>query len=98
MGAQPVAARKQALLTRRDRVSDVERLPSRSAEARRRAGSLPSSTLSLHRCLHGFQNHRILKRHEVVEGSLFERILAEECEYPSGTDLLTARKRDVLSR
>src|SRR5262249_7559520 len=54
--------------------------------------------LRLHGCLHAFDNHRILKRHEVVEGSLFKRIFAEECEYPSRSDLLAARERNVLSR
>ena len=54
--------------------------------------------LRLHGCLHSFENHRILKRREIVEGSLFKRIFAEECEYPSRTDLPAAREGDVLSR
>src|SRR4029453_8750157 len=54
--------------------------------------------LRLHGYLHAFENHRILKRHEVIEGSLVKRVFAEESEYPPRTDLLTARERDVLSR
>src|SRR4029453_13204512 len=54
--------------------------------------------LHLHGYLHAFENHRILKRHEVIEGSLVKRVFAEESEYPPRTDLLTARERDVLSR
>src|SRR5262249_60056891 len=54
--------------------------------------------LRLHGCLHAFDNHRILKRHQVIESSLFKRIFAEEFEYPSRSDLLAARERDVLSR
>src|SRR5262249_15623684 len=36
--------------------------------------------------------------HEVIEGRLFKRILAEESEYPSRTDLLAAWESYVLAR
>src|SRR5262249_21850873 len=53
--------------------------------------------LCLHGCLHAFENHRILERHEVIERSLVKRVFAEESEHPPGADLLAARERDVLS-
>src|SRR5262249_24567390 len=36
--------------------------------------------LRFHGCLHAFENHRILERHEVVESSLFKRVFTEKCE------------------
>src|SRR5262249_28353672 len=54
--------------------------------------------LRLHDRLHAFENHRIFKRHEVVEGCLIKRVFAEESEYPLRTDLLAARDVNVLSR
>src|SRR5262249_39735449 len=52
----------------------------------------------LHSCLDAFENHRILERQEVIEGSLFKRVFAEESEYPPRTDILAAREWDVLTR
>src|SRR4029453_18354838 len=54
--------------------------------------------LHLYGCLHAFENHRILKRHEVIEGSLVKRIFAEESEHPVCADHLAARERDVIPR
>jgi hypothetical protein len=68
-----------------------------------RAGCTPAALLgmpllSLHGCFHAFENHRILKRHEVVEGGPLKRILTEEGEYPSRADFLAAWEWNLLSR
>jgi hypothetical protein len=54
--------------------------------------------LRLKSCFQAFENHWILRRNEVVEGSLVKRVFAEESEHPLCTDLLTTREWDLLSR
>src|SRR5262245_2775963 len=54
--------------------------------------------LRLHGCLHAFENHRILVSHQIVEGSLVERIFAEESEHPVCVDHLAAREPNVIPR
>src|SRR4029450_3259194 len=39
--------------------------------------------LHLHGYLQAFENHRILERHEVIEGSLVKREFAEQSAYPT---------------
>src|SRR5215813_1351745 len=83
--AAPVTRIMQSSIARRDR-----RAGSNAATA--------CTSMPLHRRLHAFKNHRILKRHKVVESSLFQRVFAEKSQYPLRTDLLAARERDFLPR